>query len=47
MGETHDYRDGNLHLHTGRLPDKSGIDPVLLLVDRVPGDNLKSVTINK
>ncbi len=32
---------------TDRLPDKAGIDPLLLLVDRVPDDNLKSVTINE
>ena len=24
-------------------PDKAGIDPLLLLIDRIPGDNLKSV----
>jgi len=32
---------------TDKLPDKAGIDPLLLMVDRVPDDNLKSVTISK
>ncbi len=27
------------------LPDKAGIDPLLLLVDRIPDDNLKNVDI--
>jgi len=27
------------------LPDKAGIDPLLLLVDRVPDDNLAKVTV--
>jgi ABC-type transport system involved in multi-copper enzyme maturation permease subunit len=26
-------------------PDKAGIDPLLLMIDRVPDDNLKSVTV--
>jgi aminopeptidase N len=30
---------------TDTLPDKAGIDPLLLLVDRVPDDNLVKVTI--
>jgi ABC-2 type transport system permease protein len=43
------------HMHSGlatyafvspTLPDKAGIDPILLLVDRVPDDNLKAVTVN-
>jgi hypothetical protein len=25
------------------MPDKAGIDPLLLLVDRIPDDNLKAV----
>jgi len=29
---------------TAEMPDKAGIDPFLLLVDRVPDDNLKTVT---
>jgi hypothetical protein len=27
-------------------PDKAGIDPFLMLVDRVPSDNLKAVDIS-
>jgi hypothetical protein len=30
---------------TDALPEKAGIDPLLLLVDRVPDDNLARVTI--
>ena len=30
---------------TGKQPDKAGIDPLLLLVDRVPEDNLHNVTV--
>jgi hypothetical protein len=30
---------------TGTLPEKAGIDPLLLLVDRVPDDNLANVTV--
>jgi hypothetical protein len=26
------------------LPDKAGIDPFRMLIDRVPSDNLKAVT---
>lgn len=35
----------NYTFTTDRAPDKAGIDPLALLVDRVPDDNLKSVTI--
>jgi aminopeptidase N len=28
-----------------QAPDKAGIDPFMLLIDRIPDDNLKSVTI--
>ena len=31
----------------GEVPDRAGIDPFLLLVDRVPDDNLKDVAIEK
>jgi ABC-type transport system involved in multi-copper enzyme maturation permease subunit len=31
---------------TVELPDKAGIDPFLLLVDRVPSDNVRTVTVN-
>jgi hypothetical protein len=30
---------------TASKPDKAGIDPLLLLIDRVPDDNLKKVDI--
>jgi len=32
---------------TDTLPDKAGIDPLLLLVDRLPADNLHNVTLEK
>ena len=31
---------------TSELPDKAGIDPFLLLIDRVPDDNTKKVTLS-
>lgn len=31
---------------TDRVPEKAGIDPLAMLVDRLPADNLKSVTLN-
>jgi hypothetical protein len=30
---------------TGDLPDQAGVDPFLLLVDRIPDDNTKKVTL--
>jgi ABC-type transport system involved in multi-copper enzyme maturation permease subunit len=30
---------------TASLPDKAGIDPFALLIDRIPDDNMKSVTL--
>lgn len=33
------------HFVTDTVPDKAGIDPLLLLIDRVPEDNLHSVTL--
>ena len=30
---------------TDQLPEKAGIDPFLLLIDRVPDDNTKKVTL--
>jgi ABC-type transport system involved in multi-copper enzyme maturation permease subunit len=30
---------------TGELPDQAGVDPFLLLVDRIPDDNTKKVTL--
>jgi len=47
------YRERE-HMNTGQsnytftvdeLPDKAGIDPLLLLIDRIPSDNLKQVTL--
>jgi hypothetical protein len=32
---------------TDKLPDKAGIDPLLLLIDRLPSDNLHNVTVAK
>jgi ABC-2 type transport system permease protein len=32
---------------TDKMPDKAGIDPLLLLVDRLPSDNLHNVTLDK
>ena len=48
------YRERE-HMTTGKatytftldeLPDKAGIDPLSLLVDRIPSDNLKKVTVD-
>jgi hypothetical protein len=36
-------KGGTYTLLTDSLPDKAGIDPLLLLIDRVPDDNLKKV----
>jgi hypothetical protein len=30
---------------TDEKPDKAGIDPLLLLIDRVPDDNMVEVTV--
>ena len=30
---------------TGELPDQAGVDPFLLLIDRIPDDNTKKVTL--
>ena len=34
-----------LEFEVAERPDKAGVDPQNLLIDRVPKDNLKSVTI--
>jgi hypothetical protein len=31
---------------TAGLPDKAGVDPFALLIDRVPDDNTKKVTLS-
>jgi hypothetical protein len=36
-------KGGTYTLLTDSIPDKAGIDPLLLLIDRVPDDNLKKV----
>jgi len=36
---------GTYSFTTDTLPEKAGIDPLLLLVDRVPNDNLATVTL--
>jgi hypothetical protein len=36
---------GTYTFQTDFLPDKAGIDPLLLLIDRVPDDNLKKVEL--
>ena len=41
-----DQRYGNA-LHRERIQMKTGIDPFRLLIDRVPEDNLKKVTIGE
>jgi ABC-2 type transport system permease protein len=38
-------KTGTYSFVTDSLPDKAGIDPLLLLVDRVPDDNLKKVEL--
>ena len=38
-------KGGEYTFATDTLPDKAGIDPLLLLVDRVPDDNLKKVSL--
>jgi ABC-2 type transport system permease protein len=38
-------KDGSYTFTTAELPDQAGIDPFLLLIDRVPDDNTKKVTL--
>jgi len=38
-------KTGTYSFVTASLPDKAGIDPLLLLVDRIPDDNLKKVDV--
>jgi len=40
-------KGGTYTFVTDTMPDKAGIDPLLLLVDRVPDDNLKKVDAGK
>ena len=34
---------GTFHFTVAELPERAGIDPLLLLIDRVPDDNLKKL----
>lgn len=38
-------RESNLTFVTNSVPDKAGIDPFALLIDRIPNDNTKSVVL--
>jgi hypothetical protein len=38
-------RDSSFTFTTAALPEKAGIDPFALLIDRIPDDNLKNVTM--
>ena len=38
-------KDSSFTFVTDSLPDKAGIDPFALLIDRIPDDNTKSVTL--
>jgi ABC-2 type transport system permease protein len=40
-------KGGTYTFVTDAMPDKAGIDPLLLLVDRVPDDNLKKVDVTQ
>jgi ABC-2 type transport system permease protein len=39
-------KDSTYTFTTATLPEKAGIDPFALLIDRVPDDNMKSVTVS-
>jgi len=32
---------------TAQLPEKAGIDPFALLIDRIPDENMKNVTLSQ
>jgi len=38
-------RNSTFTFTTAKLPDKAGIDPFLLMIDRIPDDNTKFVTV--
>ena len=38
-------RDSTFTFTTAQLPEKAGIDPFALLIDRIPNDNVKNVTM--
>jgi hypothetical protein len=41
----HDKKGCDIYLHDAELPDQAGIDSFLLLIDRIPDDNAKKVTL--
>ncbi|HXO33357.1 MAG TPA: hypothetical protein VN901_13480 [Candidatus Acidoferrales bacterium] len=38
-------RNSTFTFTTAQLPEKAGIDPFTLLIDRIPGDNVKQVAL--
>jgi len=38
-------RDSSFTFTTDKLPEKAGIDPFALLIDRIPDDNMRNVTL--
>jgi hypothetical protein len=38
-------KESSFKFVTASLPDKAGVDPFALLIDRIPDDNTKTVTI--
>jgi ABC-2 type transport system permease protein len=38
-------RNSKFTFATAQLPEKAGIDPFVLLIDRIPDDNMKNVTL--
>ena len=38
-----DTAETDSHVYGGRVPEKAGIDPFILLLDRMPSDNVKKV----
>jgi hypothetical protein len=39
-------RNSTFTFTTAQLPEKAGIDPFALLIDRIPDDNVKNVTLD-
>ena len=37
--------EGTYTFVTDKLPEKAGVDPLAMLIDRIPADNLKNVTL--
>jgi hypothetical protein len=38
-------RNSTFTFTTAQLPEKAGVDPFALLIDRIPDDNVKNVTL--